>query len=117
VYWKCKSMKYNITDLTSKNNSFVIRLKMQNFTVAVAKDYMLTNQVRRTKKFHKPNTEINQNLNRLKTKILCCSNNKNVAAKTKNLYLNLRLSQHKCLRVNSVLECDTVLFGQWFQLF
>jgi len=59
---------------------------MQNFTVAVAKDYMLTNRVWKTKEISYTQ-QWNQSKPSLsnfeKTKILCLSNTKNVAAKSK----------------------------------
>jgi len=70
--------------------------KMQNFIVAVAKDYMLTNKVWETKEisytqqWNKPKPSLS---NLQKTKVLCYSNTKNVAAKPNNLYLILGLSQ------------------------
>jgi len=69
--------------------------KMQNFTVAVAKDYMLINKVWKTNEisYTQQWNQSKPSLNLEKTKILCYSNTKNVAAKTQNLYLNLRLSQ------------------------
>lgn len=67
--------------------------KKQNFTVAVAKDYMSTNKVWETKEIsytQQWNKSTPSLSNLEKIKILWHSNTKNVAAKTKNLYLNLR---------------------------